>query len=1201
MRRLGKMRRWRPKRLAVFDPSGRLLADLAAARRRGATSRCHAVDAKDVADAAAPRCWSLPLVAGDLGPPPPTDRRAGSSVTARTPRASRVRPRRPARRACCSRRCRSRRLDAIAHADPTSPDVDLARARGLIATSLVDLDRCRATETLLAVAEGFTANDCIVWWRDGAQMTPTAARASPTTRYRTQIAGAARIAAAAAGTVITAGPQAALGDRGRAALGPDGGRRARRDRLRCRAPVLGGRAHRSQGDRGAAHARAVVAVEPSPARRRGRAPARDEPARSADRRDDARRVRADDRARGRGRGAAQREADARGVRRRRAAPDQPRSTATRPATRCSRRSPSRIRATVRGNDPIGRLGGDEIAVLLVGATDDQAALVVRKLIHKVADRADQDRRVDRDLGPGARGRRARSRPASAAARPRSRAATRRCARRRSATSAIVASDERTDATADAGADTGSLSAGTIVGGTYRVVHELSRGAMGVVYRGEDLGLGRAGRDQGAALRPRERSRSGLAVPRRGRHPRVAAPPEPRAGLRARRARRRRLLRDGARRGPAALRGAARDARAQGVVPDRRGRADHARDRRRARRDARARPHPPRRQAGEHPARSRARSRGARRRRRRGEGRRSARRRRHAGLRRARVVPRARPTGRRPTSTASPRRCTACSPAGRRSARGPRRRSCSASSTIRSRRRRSCGRRCPRPSTPCSRRRSTPIAEEALDVGVDVRDRARPRARAPARRITRPPTPRRPPKSSRCPTRSAARADRCCSRRRRSSDAGSPSLPSQRIVVGQVRAAHLRVLSQLLQHHLGECGMAKHGRTRSPQLAHGARADARAARVDRSRRSRRRARPRARACAEPARPAQGRPRHDERDVRAPVRCRSGIAARRDRARRAADVLGSLSRLGRRSPSTSSRSSADVVLDGYPGSTEVCALVGAELERIVELTGASAVGAAHIACACTGDARCEYRLSWTTPTRSPVISVDIERRMRTPFVVGNWKLNKTIAEALALVTELKNQLGAVKGVAVGVAPTFIALHAVAKRLEGSPIATCAQDCFWETVGRVDRRGLARRCSPTPARPGRSSVTASAASSSATPTRASARRRARRSPPGSARSSASARRSRSATAAARSRSSTSSSRAGSADIDARGRRQARHRVRAGVGDRHRPHRDARRRRRKSTRTSASASPSGSAPLPRTRSGSSTAARSSRATRRL
>jgi len=72
------------------------------------------------------------------------------------------------------------------------------------------------------------------------------------------------------------------------------------------------------------------------------------------------------------------------------------------------------------------------------------------------------------------------------------------------------------------------------------------------------------------------------------------------------------------------------------------------------------------------------------------------------------------------------------------------------------------------------------------------------------------------------------------------------------------------------------------------------------------------------------------------------------------------------------------------------------------------------------------------------------------MRIPFVVGNWKLNKTISEALALVTELKNQLGAVKGVMVGVAPPFLAINAVAKRLEGSAIVTCGQDCFWENSG-------------------------------------------------------------------------------------------------------------------------------------------------------
>jgi triosephosphate isomerase len=72
------------------------------------------------------------------------------------------------------------------------------------------------------------------------------------------------------------------------------------------------------------------------------------------------------------------------------------------------------------------------------------------------------------------------------------------------------------------------------------------------------------------------------------------------------------------------------------------------------------------------------------------------------------------------------------------------------------------------------------------------------------------------------------------------------------------------------------------------------------------------------------------------------------------------------------------------------------------------------------------------------------------MRTPFVVGNWKLHKTIAESLALVTELKNQLGAVKGVAVGVAPTFLSLPAVAKRLEDTHIAVAGQDCHWEASG-------------------------------------------------------------------------------------------------------------------------------------------------------
>ena len=72
------------------------------------------------------------------------------------------------------------------------------------------------------------------------------------------------------------------------------------------------------------------------------------------------------------------------------------------------------------------------------------------------------------------------------------------------------------------------------------------------------------------------------------------------------------------------------------------------------------------------------------------------------------------------------------------------------------------------------------------------------------------------------------------------------------------------------------------------------------------------------------------------------------------------------------------------------------------------------------------------------------------MRTPFVVGNWKLHKTVNEAVALVTELKNQLASVKGVQYGVAPPFTALWPVARRIEGSTMALAGQTCFWEDRG-------------------------------------------------------------------------------------------------------------------------------------------------------
>jgi len=71
-------------------------------------------------------------------------------------------------------------------------------------------------------------------------------------------------------------------------------------------------------------------------------------------------------------------------------------------------------------------------------------------------------------------------------------------------------------------------------------------------------------------------------------------------------------------------------------------------------------------------------------------------------------------------------------------------------------------------------------------------------------------------------------------------------------------------------------------------------------------------------------------------------------------------------------------------------------------------------------------------------------------RLPFMAGNWKMNKTVGEAIDLVRELKTGISGVKGVEVAVAPPFTALYAVCKELEGSSIRLAAQNLYWEEKG-------------------------------------------------------------------------------------------------------------------------------------------------------
>jgi triosephosphate isomerase len=54
------------------------------------------------------------------------------------------------------------------------------------------------------------------------------------------------------------------------------------------------------------------------------------------------------------------------------------------------------------------------------------------------------------------------------------------------------------------------------------------------------------------------------------------------------------------------------------------------------------------------------------------------------------------------------------------------------------------------------------------------------------------------------------------------------------------------------------------------------------------------------------------------------------------------------------------------------------------------------------------------------------------MRTPLIAGNWKMFKTVQEAVAFAGDLRSAVKTVSGVDIVVAPTFTALHAVAQAL-------------------------------------------------------------------------------------------------------------------------------------------------------------------------
>jgi len=71
-------------------------------------------------------------------------------------------------------------------------------------------------------------------------------------------------------------------------------------------------------------------------------------------------------------------------------------------------------------------------------------------------------------------------------------------------------------------------------------------------------------------------------------------------------------------------------------------------------------------------------------------------------------------------------------------------------------------------------------------------------------------------------------------------------------------------------------------------------------------------------------------------------------------------------------------------------------------------------------------------------------------RTPFIAGNWKMNKTIAEAEAFIAALLPQIYDTEGVDVAICPPYLALQAMVDSARGSRVGVYAQNMHFKDSG-------------------------------------------------------------------------------------------------------------------------------------------------------
>lgn len=476
------------RRIAVHDPSGRVVAEALRVADKGrfevvvAQSATDAVlDSSDAVLVAAPVAIDLPPLRGAAAPrwvvgeAGNATRLAGAAVAASAAGVL-LMP------------LAASSLVAALEGERGTLDSDLARARALIASPLVESSDV-AIEALRTLAATFQAHDCIVWWREGENMSPTAARDGLSDGYRSAVAAAARIAAAAGGTAVLC----QQGERAPASVMAEA-LRAAPNEVSGLLAIVSDRARRfSAAERADLRAIAVRFTRELALRATHRRLVAEGERLSAGSMNDPLT------------GAMMRGAFEQSVTHELAAAARRGEVVTlllldivglrrinlehghRVGDEVLAQVASRARACVRTSDPMGRLGGDELAILLVNATDVQATAVSRKIsarIHKepiAADGVNLDISVRLVLSEVARGERS-----GEAVFARCYSALRGAAPREP----VIVPPDELHGEGESPLEGQGLTVGTVVGGTYRVLHELSRGAMGVVYRGEDLGLGR---------------------------------------------------------------------------------------------------------------------------------------------------------------------------------------------------------------------------------------------------------------------------------------------------------------------------------------------------------------------------------------------------------------------------------------------------------------------------------------------------------------------------------------------------------------------------------------------------------------------------------------------------------------------------------------------------------------------------------------